>query len=375
MSRFLLVSEALDPTDAASRLRSVAAALSVAGHETVWAVPGEAPPPGTSGLDTPALPDGARGSLPRAGCLPLLAGCGFFDPETLSARVAAWRETFAAAACDAVIGDRAPAAWLGAPLGLKRLLLGEGVHLPMPGRPLPLAPEDPALLAALGDAARAAGFGFEDPALLFMAERRLVCDLAEFDPLLAARDDETVGPLSVLPAPARPPASGRCIATLDGDWPGLADALAGLRTARRHLDLRVAGLDPGVARFAEQQGMAPHGRHANTAELAAADLVIHHGDRASVELCWALGRPQIAVPRWPEEAARARAAVERGLGVAVLEPAHLDALGAIVRDMLGDPDLGARAYAWALTVAEDFAPERALARVVAAASDLAGAAR
>lgn len=370
MSKILLATESVADPSSLRRLVAIADILRQNGHETVLAagdlLAGSELANGHALLPAPVLPPGRRPAVAAAGYLGLLIDGGFLDAAALQILTAGCDTLLAQTMPSAIVLDRAPVLAL-ASWGGKRLLVGEGAHLPPPGYDRLQSLDGDrqqgradsmhelimgALLRVQNRRARAAP---ECPADLFAGSQRMIATLAEFDPFVSQREDRNIGPLHVVPTPADLSAEPRYVAIFDRDYPNLSLAIEALALAKAGGEIYVPELPERLRRLAQHAGITVHlAGWPDEPSLRRARLVIHHGEMTAIESLLALGRAQVLLARDPEQIARGQVVASRGIGAVAFEAEHMRALGKIAARLLDDQTVGERAYAWARTLQEDF---------------------
>lgn len=372
VANILLCTEATRDDGALRRLVLVEAQLAKHGHDCKIAAAdlSYVMPLGVVNLDR-ILPGPAPGRFPRPAdyidtVSAMLLQSGFSSWARLAANVAAWRNLAQLAAPDLVVVDSSPAVTMALSERYAVLQIGAGARIP-PQRGLAgaLGPEGDS--SSLGAQARdtlvsainrvrglnkQTAIASVDEAL--NTTSRMICCLAEFDPFLPQREEKVVGPLQQLPAPSPPDAAAPVVMFLDADYEQGQAAIMGLGGSGIRIQFFAPGMAPQAAQTVQERGIAViTERLPRTADWAGASLVIHHGDLHLSETLLAMGRPQLLLPRDPEQQQVAQALVRRGIGVMLTKPNEVGAIGKILQRLAVDDDFRARAYAWGRTVQDD----------------------
>ena len=382
MAKILLCTEAVRDDGSARRLALVESQLSQRGHDCKFAVAefGRVAALGIVDLAR-LLPAPALGRFPSPAeyidtVSAMLLQSGFSSWARLAAAVAAWQNLAELVAPDLVVFDTSPAACLALADRYPTLQIGAGSRIPpQGGLAAALGPEaEPTTLGAQARDALVASInrvrGLNKQSAIasideaLRSSERMVCCLAEFDPFLLHRQEKMVGPLEQLPPASPVDPAGPVVVFLEPDYEQGHAVLLGLGGTGYRVQLFAPSLPPQATQSVRERGVAVVSeRLPRLSDWAAASLVVHHGDLPLAETLLALGRPQLILPRDPEQQAIAAALVNRGIGVTLANANEVMAIGKIVQRLVVDDDLRARAYAWGRTVQDD-AGGSGLAKVV-----------
>jgi hypothetical protein len=159
-----------------------------------------------------------------------------------------------------------------------------------------------------------------------------------------------------LPA-ARPlPQQPRYFAYLAADFPGVESDLGALAAAGLSGAAYVRGADPGVRSYLRGKGHSILDRPAPFAEaLAECTLLVHHGGIGATEQALAVGRPQLLLPRHPEQVLTALAVNELGASAFLSGQHPTEHLFPLLTWLTQNPAAGLRARAYALAVQQKYA--------------------
>lgn len=280
--------------------------------------------------------------------------------ETLTGRAAALLD---AVKPDLVVSDFAPTLRLASAGRVPTVVVGNGYTIPPGGRLLPpMRPWETAvgaasraqegrLLAAVNAVrARRQGMAVDFFADLFQGEHSFPCTIAEFDPYGGVRSEPVVWPFNVPVIPEGPPVAERrgpaAFCYFQGNHPALAPTLAAAGSVGARTEVYVQGLDPQAlaARCARNVGV-----HRKPADFAVAlpgtRVLVHHAGLGTAYAGVLAGTPQLVIPHNLEHAITARGLERFGSAVrlGVSPPPEAGTVGRVLRGMLGDADLQARA--------------------------------
>jgi hypothetical protein len=289
-------------------------------------------------------------SIPAYNYADILFRCGYQSEEALSALINDWHALFARTGADLVVCDHSPTAVLAAAGRTPVLHVGSGFANPPAHQPL--IPLHPASRAGAGKreaavfqaiAAVTAGVGLAavtHVSDLFASAQTFACCLPELDPYRPARTPVAIGPLTTLPVPSEVAPGNFIFAYLAADDARVLPLLERMARARIRCsafvrqapdDWAMTFQDSTVRLFDHPQRMAD--------TVAAASAVLHHGGLSTAECALAIGRPQLVLPRYLEQALTA-AAIENlrcGINVAREDPIRL------IEPALRNPTLAAGA--------------------------------
>jgi UDP:flavonoid glycosyltransferase YjiC (YdhE family) len=351
-------------------LLSVARALAREGHEPVCAFRNVVEGSGLwRDLPFPVLQSPVWHDRPfpggSASFADILACHGYTDPDDLAAVVQAWQRLLDLVRPDLIVCDHSPTVCLTAWRRVPVIRLGTGFSVPPAGEPFfpvfdpsttPLVPQE-RVLEVVRQVQRRRGGPVPDTLCEVWREAvPFIRTFAELDPYRAAHPREAFGPLEPLP-PARPlPPVPRYFAYLAADFPGVQGVLDALAGAGLAGSVYLRGAGPAVREQLRRPGLTVHDRPVPVAEaLAGASLLVHHGGIGTTEQALAVGRPQLVLPRHPEQVLTALAVNALG-GAAFLSGRHpLEHLFPLLRWLEEDPRAAAAAQARARAVQERYA--------------------
>lgn len=362
MARFLLVWELGDGLGHVHRLRTIAQALRARGHEpllVVQSLRNASLALGDLGFtvlpaphEPPRLRDQAR---PLTSMSDILGAAGWDDEPLLTVLARAWRGLYDALRPDIVVADYAPTAALVARGRLPVLVVGNGFSI-LPDHLLrcprfrdgaPRCDEDEVLARAIRVAS---AVGATPPASLpaLFGPEAWVVSIPELDPWAAERRAPALGPLLPPSGPLSAAPVRDVFAYVSMTWPHTPALLDGLARSGVSLAAYLRDASPEDRALWRSRGLDVRDRPRGLAEEAAeARLIAHHGGIGTVEQVLGFGRPQALFPRHVEQLLNGRAVQRLGVGGGVRAGDKLDpaAVGEAIRQLLGRPDITARARA------------------------------
>jgi rhamnosyltransferase subunit B len=258
----------------------------------------------------------------------VLAYHGFADADELSALVQAWQRLLDLVRPDLIVCDHSPTVCLAAWGRLPVIRLGTGFSVPPTGEAFfpvcdptatPLVPQE-RVLEVVREVQRRRGGPVPDT--LCEAWREAVPFVRTFpglDPYRTLRPETAHGPLGSPPAHPLPAADGplarRYFGYLAADFPGVHTLLDGLARSGLTGSVYLRGAAPPVRDQLRQLGVTVHEAPVALAPaLAGVGLLVHHGGIGTTEQALAVGRPQLLLPRHPEQLLTALAVNALGCG-------------------------------------------------------------
>lgn len=293
----------------------------------------------------------------------VIALFGFADAARLEALTARAAALLDAVKPDLVISDFAPTLRLASAGRVPTVVVGNGYTIPPGGRLLPpmrpwetvvgpasRAQEGRLLTAVNAVRARRQGTAVDFFADLFQGEHSFPCTIAEFDPYGTARTEPVVWPFNVPVIPEGPPVAERrgpaAFCYFQSNHPALAPTLAAAGNLGVRAEVYVQGLDPQAVAARCARNVGVHRKPADFAvALPGTRVLVHHAGLGTAYAGVLAGTPQLVIPHNLEHAITARG-LERfgsGLRVGVSPPPEAATLTRVLKGMLADADLQARA--------------------------------
>ena len=276
---------------------------------------------------------------------------GYGRVERLHALLSAWDGVYETARPDLIVADYAPTALLAARGRIPAVAIGDWFTLP----PSSLAAfprlrengpriEESKLLAVVQEAQsrRGASSPAALPGILDCAAPFIIT-LPELDSYASMRQRPAVGPLMPLPEP---------LASMDHDVDYFAYLSLGFRPTANVLEALARMPIRGSIYLRDssalqrdtwrERGLVIHDSPQDMREMASQSAVmIHHGGLGTIETVFALGRPQMLIPRHLEQGVNAQMAGRLRLAVGMqtggrFEPGHINQA---LRHALDSPEL------------------------------------
>jgi UDP:flavonoid glycosyltransferase YjiC (YdhE family) len=250
---------------------------------------------------------------------------GYGRVERLHALLSAWDGIYQTAKPDLIVADYSPTALLAARGRIPAVAIGDWFTLPPSTlEAFPLLREsgprvgEKKLLEVVQEAQRRRGAPAPSalPGILDCAAPFIIT-LPELDCYANLRDRPAAGPLAPLPEP---------LTKLDHEFDYFAYLSLGFRPTAKVLEALSKAPNRGTIYLRDasalqrdawrERGLTIHDAPQNMREMAKQSAVmIHHGGLGTVETVFALGRPQMLVPRHLEQGVNARMAGQLRLAV------------------------------------------------------------
>jgi hypothetical protein len=254
----------------------------------------------------------------------LVVDADFSDAPRLGLKVDIWDNILSVTKPDVLVADTSPTACLAARgTEVITVVVGNGTFVPAnDGSDIALPP---AILESVNTVQRARSRPPVDSlADIYSAKKMFITTLPELDKLNSQRSEETrCGPLKPLPPPTDAEPSVDYFAYLANphDIDIILEGLAG-SGLRGSVFIRDVATET-VHAFRER-GLTIHTSPRDLPdELSRAALLIHHAGPGTMEVAMAVGRPQLLLPIYPEQAYYAQAALRLGVAGAVSRRAPL----------------------------------------------------
>ncbi|QQS13593.1 MAG: hypothetical protein IPK81_04990 [Rhodospirillales bacterium] len=391
MARILFAWELGGGTGYADRLRAIADAVALEGHEPVFAIRdliGTAEffrdrpwivmqSPLAVGQLHPTNPNFVPGSYAD-----LLAVNNFLDPEHLYRLVHAWQMLFLALQPSLIVGEYAPVATVAAHGRIPMIVTGHGYLVPPVERPeFPIfdagaprfAPQERLVETMRAVQRRLGGAVADTLTEVIGGARHFVTSFAETDPYAAFRLRAHAGPLERYDPPEPPSGPPSFHAYLSASHPRIRMLLESLVESGVRGGAYIKRATPEIRQYLSERGVTVYDRPPPLAEaVKAASVVVHHGGASTLAAAMGAGRPQLLWPEVADQQVSANTIDRLGISVHGRRRLHNAAqASAALREMAQSGEATTRAMALARDI-QSRGEHGSLGAITAAAREFLG---
>jgi rhamnosyltransferase subunit B len=315
------------------------------------------------GVSWPAPQDPEARRVPTHTFADVMRLFGYQETEPLRRRTMQWRSILAEVSPRLIVADFAPTLRLASAQRVPSVVIGRGYTIPPARRVLPsMRPWNAAVPARsrahegmLLQAANEVRDALKGPAVdyfadVFHGEASFPCTIAELDPYARERDGDVLWPFNVpqirMSKEGEASNAPTVFCYLSADHPGLGPTLKALSALDARSEVYVSGVDPRVVASRCSPRVGVRMRPAPFDEvLPGAKLLIQHGGLGSSSAGLLAGVPQLVLSYNLEQGVNGYCLEQLGVAKCIPVPPapDVDALGSVIRGMLGDRDLAARA--------------------------------